>query len=428
MVAVGEFGPGAVVRVDPRTGDRTLVSGCTGITFQCTASRGSGPSFRSSPGIAVEANGQLVVVDRFRQAVVRVDRVTGDRRIVSQGATGRGGGPPFAGPQGVAVEVDGHLVVADGIESVLRVDRVTGDRTLVSGCVGFDPETFQCRGSGQSTFGEPQGIAVEADGSLVVAVVVGFGSSAAVVRVDRVTGDRTLVSGCTEITFHCTASRGSGPSLREPQGIAVEADGSLVVAVGIGFSFSATVVRVDPRTGDRTVVSGCTNFDRTTFQCTASRGSGPSLREPRGIAVEADGSLVVAVDEFGLEGVVRVDPRTGDRTIVSGASTGRGPALLQPAGVAVEDDGSLVVADGSFGLRAVVRVDPHTGDRTVVSGCADFDRITRECKAIVGRGQPFEDPAGIAVEADGHLVVVDRDLRAVVRVDPATGDRTLVSR
>jgi hypothetical protein len=32
------------------------------------------------------------------------------------------------------------------------------------------------------------------------------------------------------------------------------------------------------------------------------------------------------------------------------------------------------------------------------------------------------------VETTGHLVVLDRGLRAVVRVDPMTGDRTLVSR
>jgi hypothetical protein len=37
-------------------------------------------------------------------------------------------------------------------------------------------------------------------------------------------------------------------------------------------------------------------------------------------------------------------------------------------------------------------------------------------------------PQGIAIEADGHLVVMDSLLPAVVRVDPATGDRTIVSR
>ena len=52
-------------------------------------------------------------------------------------------------------------------------------------------------------------------------------------------------------------------------------------------------------------------------------GSGPAFVSPRGIAVEADGSLVVV--DLGLDAVVRVDPVSGDRTIISDASTGSGP-------------------------------------------------------------------------------------------------------
>ena len=47
--------------------------------------------------------------------------------------------------------------------------------------------------------------------------------------------------------------------------------------------------------------------------------------------------------------------------------------------------------------------------------------------AQVGTGSSFLAPRGVAVEADGNLVVVDQGLAAVVRVDPVTGDRTIVS-
>ncbi len=52
-------------------------------------------------------------------------------------------------------------------------------------------------------------------------------------------------------------------------------------------------------------------------------GSGPGFINPFGIAVEADGSLVLS--DSGLEAVVRVDPISGDRTILSDANTGSGP-------------------------------------------------------------------------------------------------------
>jgi len=66
-------------------------------------------------------------------------------------------------------------------------------------------------------------------------------------------------------------------------------------------------------------IVACNNNDSVTNFI----GSGPGFVSPRGIAVEADGSLVVV--DFGLEAVVRVDPVSGDRTIISDASIGSGP-------------------------------------------------------------------------------------------------------
>ena len=79
--------------------------------------------------------------------------------------------------------------------------------------------------------------------SLILGLVVVDFRLAAVVRVDPVAGDRTIVSD---------AATGTGPGLSFPRGVAVEADGNLVV-VDQGL---AAVVRVDPVTGDRTIVSG----------------------------------------------------------------------------------------------------------------------------------------------------------------------------
>jgi len=113
-----------------------------------------------------------------------------------------------------------------------------------------------------------------------------------------------------------------------------------------------------------------------------------------------------------LGAVFRVDPVTGDRTILSDVNTGSGPGFGNPIGIAVEAAGSLVVVD--FVLGAVFRVDPVTGNRTILSD------------ASTGSGPGFGSPIHIAVEADGSLVVVDFVLGAVFRVDPVTGDRTVI--
>jgi hypothetical protein len=44
----------------------------------------------------------------------------------------------------------------------------------------------------------------------------------------------------------------------------------------------------------------------------------------------------------------------------------------------------------------------------------------------IGSGPGFVTPLGIAVEADGNLVV-DTDSQAVLRVDPISGNRTIIS-
>jgi len=442
-----------VLRVDPRTGDRSVVSGCGDVDFDgilCNATIGQGPPFDFLQGIAVEADSHLVVTT-VDKAVIRVHPRTGDRSIVSDAITGQGSA--FQSPRGIAVEADGHLVVTDG-EAVVRVDPRTGDRSIVS-----DATTGQ-----GLAFHRIESIAVEADGHVVV---VDDSSQSLVVRVDPATGDRSIFSD---------ANIGQGPAFDRIESIAVEADGHLVVVNTAGAGFVGNILgqvgRVDPVSGDRTIiVQGSTTKGRgpslglsnaTTKgiaveadghlvvaddffgvgrvdACTGDRsivsdattGQGPAFELLQGLAVEADGHLVVA--EL-FRGVVRVDPRTGDRSIVSDATTGQGPAFQSPGGLAVEADGHLVVVDaGVFGRSAVLRVDPRTGDRSVVSSCGDF-----LCNATIGQGPPFGQPIShsIAVEANGHLVVATDAVTGqlfpppdpkVLRVDPRTGDRSIVS-
>ncbi len=80
-----------------------------------------------------------------------------------------------------------------------------------------------------------------------------------------------------------------------------------------------------------------------------------------------------------------------------------------------------------------MRVNGQSGNREFVSACFDIACLDR-----IGDGPTLgfigDDsavlPAAIAVEATGSLVVVDfltNSLIAVVRVDPMTGDRRIIS-
>jgi streptogramin lyase len=227
-------------------------------------------------------------------------------------------------------------------------------------------------------------------------------SIGAIVRVDPLTGDRATVSG---FDLDMQITLGHGPDLFVPTGIARDVDGRWFVTD----RFLRSVVRINPFTGDRTIISNATT------------GSGPVLQDPWDIAVEADGQLLVV--DAALPAVIRVDPSTGNRTIVSDATTGRGPQLAGSTGIAIEADGQVLVVERAP-VNGIVRIDPHSGNRTLLSG---NDPSTGR---LVGTGPALFAPSGIAVEPDGHLVVLTLgadNRRIVMRVDPASGNRTLLS-
>jgi hypothetical protein len=196
------------------------------------------------------------------------------------------------------------------------------------------------------------------------------------------------------------------PSPAAAQHVALEADGSILYVNTYGPTVPIGVFRIDPVTGAATPLS------------TDTAGSGPAFAAPRGIAIEAGGTIVVG-DGLGSfnepDRILRVDPASGARTIVSDATTGTGPVLTGPYGLSVGADGGIYVTDGD----SVLRADPFSGDRSVVSS------------ATVGTGPSLDGPAGIAFENDGNLVVslVSSISRTgtILRIDPATGDRTTVS-
>ena len=345
---------------------------------------------------------------------------------------------------GIAVETadarEGSFVVLDQLRLVGALVRVPGhgDAITVSGC--DDESCSRVVGAGPA-FESPQGIAVEAAGSFVVTDF--NGDKAAVLRVDPNTGQRTIVSQCSDVdpsTGECgDTTFGGGPPFVFPRGIAVEAAGSFVVVA----AHAEAVLRVDPNTGQRTIVSQCSDVDPSTGECgDTTFGGGPPFVFPRGIAVEAAGSLVVAESldtdrpDILYPVVLQVDQNTGERTIVSGCRdvdihrdecrdprVGEGPPFIDLTGIAIENENSFLVVD--LGRMAVVRVDRRSGNRKIVSGCLSNTGCSDSSDSR-GSGPAFFLPDAIAVEATGFLVVADAGLTAVMRVHPITGNRRIV--
>ncbi|MBW2422036.1 MAG: hypothetical protein JRH19_26105, partial [Deltaproteobacteria bacterium] len=165
------------------------------------------------------------------------------------------------------------------------------------------------------------------------------------------------------------------------------------------------LLRVDP-SGDRGVLSS------------KDVGSGPSLRRPFDVTLEANGQVLM--DDERNRALIRVNPQTGDRMIFSGctsldcsAPVGLGPTFSRLRMLALESSGDAVVTAAQ---RAVFRVEAASGNRRVLSGCSDTG-----CPFMIGEGPELINPRGIAIDSSGDILVIDGTLGSLLRVDPIGG-------
>ena len=140
-------------------------------------------------------------------------------------------------------------------------------------------------------------------------------------------------------------------------------------------------------------------------------GLGPVIGDPIGIAVGGDGRIFVADRNGGAQ--VFTFPAFSD-VAWQGASAPESlslGAVAEAAAIAVDGSGTAVVLDGEQGrIWGGSRLDPAAATQT------------RALYGGVGRGRgSFRDPVGLAFTPDRNLVVLDRDLRKVERIELAEG-------
>jgi DNA-binding beta-propeller fold protein YncE len=235
---------------------------------------GDAARFDTPSGIALDGNGSVVVADTGNNAIRRVSPAGEVTTVAGDGAPGLDDGPAgaarFNGPLAVAVDPhDGRILVADAYNDRIRVIQPDGVVTTLAGTVrGFTdgPAT-------EARFNTPGGIAVAADGTVLVADT---GNGAV----------RVIDAHGTVITPD------HAPGLVNPFGIAVSREGEVYVAddrgriVAFGLappSGEADAARIEGRT-----VAG----SRPGFRDGIGRDA--EFRRPSGIALLGPGRLAVA--------------------------------------------------------------------------------------------------------------------------------------
>lgn len=287
------YTPG-VLRVDPVSGDRSFVSG---------GGVGSGPDFGGVAGLSLEGNSTLYVSDLGLDAILRVDLATGNRTLVA--GAGVGSGDAFNYPHAIWRDSENSLLVVDisGRDgSLYRVDMTTGDRTVV---------TSPTRGTGPTIINPGHVISLP-DGDILLAIAgrPDDGMTGAILRVDPLTGDRSVFSGPT---------RGAGDNFITASGLTLTKSGEIYATD----NWNARIYRIDPLTGDRTMVANGFVPEEPTFL------------SPYAVAEESPGKLIFT--DVNYSEIFRADITTVTHDLLSSDAVGygTGPSLNYPVGIAI---------------------------------------------------------------------------------------------
>jgi sugar lactone lactonase YvrE len=297
-------------------------------------------------GFAVDAGGCLIVVEgedgnRIRKVALdgQVSTVAGDPEGSAGYTDGQGAEARFNNPDAVAVDSDGNVLVADSRNHCIR--KVAPDGTVST--LAGTPEEAGCQDgpAHEAGFNGPQGVAVDQEGNVFVADT-GNGS---IRKISREGAVSTLAGSAEGESGHVD---GAGDTARfdDPVGLAVDADGTIVVAD----NENQSIRKVTPE-GVVSTLAGPTASERGNPRSSRTGyADGPAntarFNDLFAVAIDADGNVLVAdVD------AVRMITHTGLSRGVAVPRWPVGKPALAANLLALLDDERF--ADVSFGAQAL---------------------------------------------------------------------------
>jgi len=368
-----------------------LVSTLAGSTEGFRDDAGTSAQFNGPSGVAVDAAGNVYVADENNNLIRKIT----DEGLVSTFAgsiwglrDGAGTAAEFRYPSGVAVDAAGNVYVADYFNH--RIRKIT-DEGLVSTLAG---STGGFRdGSGTSAqFNYPSDVALDAAGNVYVADLVNH-------RIRKITPDGE-VSTLAGSTGGFRDGAGRSAQFNSPFGVAVDTEGNVYVAD----SFNNLIRKITPE-GLVSTLAGSTEGFRDDI------GTSAQFNSPYGVAVDAEGNVYVAdvnnhrIRKITPEGLVST---LAGSTVGFRDGSGRSAEFNSPTGVVVDAESNVYVAD--YFNHLIRKITPEGLVSTLAGSIWGF-------RDGSGTSAQFNNPTGVAVDAEGNVYVADSDNHRIRRIE-----------
>jgi uncharacterized protein (TIGR03437 family) len=337
---LGDAGNGRIRKVSPN-GIISTVAGNGGFRFSGDGGPAAGASLQSPQNLALDVAGSLFIADTDNHRIRKITPAGLISTVAGNGVSGFSGDGGLAtdaslySPNDVAVDAAGNLYIADKNNNRIRKVTPTG---IISTFAGNGKAQFSGDGgpAADAALNYPQGVGVDAGGSVHIAD--GFNN-----RIRKVAPDGVISTVAGGVC--CTLGDG-GPAttayVYSPEDVAVDTAGDLY------FSEDSGRIRKVDRNG---IISTVAGNGKMAFSGDGGPATGAALYGPKGLAFDSAGNLYLA--DYYNDRIRRVDPSGVISTVAGNGKEGfsgdGGPAtaatLYAPGGVAVDAAANLYIAD-----------------------------------------------------------------------------------
>ncbi len=382
----------------------TTFAGTAG-TNGFTDGTGAAAKFYYAQGITIDGSGNLYVGDTDNEAIRKITTpgavVTTFAGGVFGSNNGTGTAAQFASPEGLGIDGNGNIYVADSDNEEIRKITPTAAVTTIAGVVEVTGSTDGGPATNVPEFNTPEGVAFDANDNVYVADTANN-----TIREITPTGTVTTIAGKAGTTG-TTNGTGSAIRFNTPTSLDFDSNGNLFVAD----SGNDTI---------RKLTHSGSTWTSTTFAGTAgtagavnATGTAASFSTPTGIAIDTSNNIYVAdsvndlIREITPGGVV-----TTFAGVAGSAGTTNGAAasakFSAPSGVAVDASGNVYVADTTNNLIREISAGTVSTIAGAASGFVDG----------IGTAGHFQGPFAIAVDGSGNLYVADTNDSAIREIIP----------